>query len=657
MSDLLALPPDEFAALVRQAFEACRAGDFHALLSLPLTRSPLVTDCFLSDEPITDNTRRRALQAALQWAIDQFKPEGAHSWKDVEWRAWNILFYHYWQGERIAELADRMALGEQRLYELRARYFDALVLRLREELKNPQDTAGRKQAYIAARYAAFSPLEQAALRLTAIFRRAIPIPLLEQLLNKAVSQPVRRTDLDALIAARWLRVNAEHTTVEIHPEIRAVMLAKVASDERRRWHTWAGDYYQEQADYLEAAFHLRQAERYEEAAATLIAHQRKIINQNMPGLRSLLAEFRPTEIPESAWMRFRLIAGELAEKMQAVDAAIEEYGQALGAKDVAIQAEAYYRRAKVLRLKNVDEALAHYKRCIQLLEKSQTNTNLLAQAYIGEAWIFADQRPNFSKAQADLQRARELIDPADRELWAHLHNTWGELACHQGDLPGAIEHHLENWLAANETQNTELMLRALYNLGRAYTDAQQPQQALEYLQKCLDVARQAGDRRMQGVSQDAMGACHFLLGDYRTAIEHYLAAHEIFAGMGNRDWLAGNCYNLAEAHIAQGELEAARQRLTEGITIAQELGLQRYVEAFVALVAQHPQLDPRLTALQAHIVACVRAHGSITRGKCEELFGVSNRAAREALSDLVEKHILARVGSGRSTHYILERIK
>lgn len=658
---LLEMPIEQLAALTRKALDACRVGNMPDLAASPLGASSLVVTCFLAGKTdVSSREHGRAVLAVLRWAVEQIRPEGAHNWTAYNWRSYNLLHFFYLQGMRVADLAEKMAIVEQTFYDARPAALSAVTQVLRQELINPQDIPGRKKAYLEGVYTALTPQEQLPLRMTAIFRRPIPLAWLEKLLEddlRKVGKPRQANEISqrgGLLTSSFLISNEDHTLVQVHPEARPYLLSLATSIERQGWHTTAAACYQDQRDYLETAFHLRRAGYCKPAAEVILDHVREIAdNFQTEDLRERLAEFRPAELPKTLWMKLKLVAGDLAEKMQDLDSAIEEYRSALAAEDVDIRAEANYRLAKALRLQHVDEALAYHRQCIQLLEESGTQKMLLARAYIGEAWIFFDQRPDLTRAEANLARAESLIERTHRDLWAELHNAWGELAYHRGDLNSAIDHHLQSWMASVEIQHREFMLRASHNLGRIYIERGQTQEGLTYLQKCLSLAGQMGDRRMEGVCRDAMGAGYFELRDYAMAAQQYQLAHQVFIEMGNRDWLAANCYNLAEAYAAMNDFAQARAYFQEGLGIAQEMGLTRYLRSFDALASRYPGLavETRLDSRQIQVFEYICAHGLVKSTDCANALGFSKDQAIDILNTLIEKGLIQRQGKAGGTRY------
>ncbi len=655
---LLRLPDAEFANLVIQALKACREGQLLELATSPLAQSSLVTTCFLSDEPVTLDGRGRALMAVLYWAVERLRPAGEPLWTAHPWRMYLLLFHFYLRGMRVSELAEHMAVVEQTLYDTRPVAFNALAGVLRQELAAPQDAAQRKQEYVALRYASLQPREQVLLRCAAIYRHPIDITLLEETLRRSgLTQPAEPSfNLTRLIDNHLLISNDDHTVVMAHPEIRRYLLGMLSSAERRGWHEAAAYCSKESCDYLDAAIHYRQAGLLRSAAELLVTYHQAIVdNLQREELRGMLAEFRQVEVSETTWIQMKIIAGGLAETMQDVDTAITEYGKALSARDLEVKALAYYRRAKVLESKNLDEALAHYQYCIQLLETTNKLPALLAKAYIDQAWIYIQERPDLTQARAFLNRAGELVEPADREAWSQLHNAWGDWYYYQQNLREAVEHHQQGWLAANEIQNLELMLNSAHNLGTIYTETGDYTRALEYLTQALQFALQSGNRKMEAMCNKSLGACYFWLKDYLKAIDSYASAREIYIEMGNRNRQASACYDLAESYTALGEVTSARGYYQEGLAIAQELGLERYQRSFLELATSYPNLAPietNLSARQQRILAYLEANSQIKSDHCARMNEISKEQAIRDLNDLVDLGLLSRQGRARKTCYV-----
>lgn len=670
---LLAHPPAYLEERIAAALKSLREGDLLALGASPLAYTTLVTECFLTGEPITTDGRGRILRALLAWGIERLRPTGEPSWIKPAWRPYNILYHFYLEGTRASALAEAMAIAEQTLYHLRAQAISALTSVVRSELAAPAHSASRKQVVNADRYARLTGNEQQLLRLAAVFPGAAPAPVLH-----ALAHTLGNDDTPA--AAQQLALNqlmssdAQGREFVVHPELRSMLLTQLSPQERRLAHRAAAEHYAAHHNFLEAAQQWRAGDQPDRAAQTLIEHQRDIIdNLQVEELAALLADFHIGELEAGLWARLKILAGEIAEFTHHFDAALAEYQQALATPDLYTKALAYYRRAKAFEQSNSDESLAHYGRAAQLLETAaatavteEVRLTLLGNVYIDRAWLQMQVRADLARAEADLLRARALLDGApalrDRPVWCDLHNALGEFYHRRGKPELAVEHNWQAWLAANEARDLARMSKTAHNLGLVYMDnLRQYDRALDYLRKGEALARQTGNRQMEGLSAMSIGACHYWLGDLHGALQQYETAAGIFTENGNRALLARVHFGLAEAHAELGEQEAARRHQVAGMAIAAALGDQGALQEFATLAQQHPYLSAPptppptagLSERQHKALIYVQEHGQITNRDYQALTGVSQKQSVRDLNAMVAAQFLHRQGSGRATHYRL----
>ncbi len=682
MNDTILLnePIEPFEEHVTAALKSLREGDLLALAASTLAHSSLVEPCFLSGEPITADGRGRILRSVLRWAVAHLRPEGEATWVRPLWRSFNILHYFYLEGMRASELAEKMAIAEQTLYQVRPQAISLLASVLRNELAQASDLAGRRNAVFADRYARHSSSEQRLLRVAAVFPSAVPVRVLAQ-----AADELKLTDAaqatQSLILSHLVIGDELGNELVVHPQLRPYLLTLLMPEERRIIHSMAAEHYVQQQNFLEAAQQWRAVGQSERAALLLIEHQRDIIdNLQLEELVELLARFRAGEVSANLWPRLKILAGEIAEFTQNFAAAIAEYQLALGASDLYTKALAYYRRAKAFEHTNIDESLAHYARCVQLLEESLDSSNkteqtasgepglerwitLVCNVYIDRAWLQMQVRPDLVRAEVDLARAQALLDQhptlRSRPVWCDLYNALGGFYHRNGQAELAVQHTWQAWLAANESQDRERMSRTAHNLGSVYMgDLRQYDRALEYLRKSQELAQQMGNQQMAGLSTMSIGACYYWQGELRAAITQYQVAAEIFGESGNRTLLTRTYYGLAEAQIELGEGEVARQHYSEGVRIASELNDRGALRDFEELAKSHPQLIEPASALSTRQQAALiylRQHGQLTNREYQEVTGVSQKQAVRDLNELVERAIVRREGKGRAIRYVISK--
>ncbi|MGB0388942.1 MAG: DeoR family transcriptional regulator [Ardenticatenaceae bacterium] len=659
---LLDKSADEFGLLVEEGLRCNRDEPLSELSQLGLAYSSLVEDCFLGGETVSDKLRALGVLSVLCWGIDQLRPDGEHSWFDNKWRLYNVLYYPYIMGMRFPVLAKKMALTDANLYKrVRPKALKALSRVLRREVKSGTHVEERKEYALAARYEGLSSEARQLARMAALFGTPMPEKLLYQLAEEEgisnISASVRR-----LLRANLLRSLDEGAKVELHPEIRAYLLTLLSPEERERWHHVAGEYYLTQQDYLEAACHFRRMgneEGYHLAAQTVIEHQTSITNQHpMEELSEFLSKFSDHELPDTLWFQLKMVSGDVAIAREKVDVAIAEYGQALRAEQIDMKALAYYKRAEAYRRRDLDQALLHYNEGIKLLAKSTPPCPRLTECYIGRAWFFTQARQDLERAEQDLQHAQKFIGNDDPTIKWALHNAFAGLYARREEPQAAqavIDHRLQAWLAAEETQDLVLRMKTAINLGFDYAELlQEYQKALQYITLSQEIAVKMGDRQMEGLSTKYVGNCYYWLKQHDVAIAHYKQAHTILLEAGNLNWLISTCVDLAGIHGEIGALPEAKRYFDEGVRLAKRLGHLRYLQEFEKIASKCPGLPPvdaDLNPRQLNALDYVKQHGKITKREYVELTRVSPATANRDLKDMCKKHFLLRKGQKRGTYY------
>lgn len=661
MSDgmiLTQVPEMVFQAAVSDALKLYREGDWLKLADVLLAHTPLVEACFLEGEVVGHAERARIMAAMLHWAVDKLSPGGEPNWLASSWRHYHVLAGYYLEGRRVAELAEQLAIVEQTFYSWRTTALQAVSRVIFQELLTPQDLNGRCRYALKARYNHYTSREQKLLRWLSIFAPGefVPQIWLEQFLPaENWAEEVQHLRLMGVILA-----NEPATAVALHPGLHAFISLLLPANEKKTWHQLAAQQAQQRQEYLAAACHWQWAGDFVALAQTLITYRQAIFDANQAdGLRALLIAFPFAELNTLPTLQaqLKIVAGKVAEYVQNMEAAIADYGEALGAPDLPTKAQAYYLRAKALQRHNVDESLAHFEYGIELVATA-VEPDLLSlhvNMIIDRAWIFIQERPDPVRATADLAQAEAIIPPQDRALWADLYNAQAGLAYQKKNLQEALSYRLKAWVAASETQDLERMTKMAYNLGQAYLWLQEYAPGLDYLKKSSDLAQKAGNLQMQGLSHKGMGSCYFLQGQMGNAIVHYQMAYVLWDKTKNANWRSVICYDLAEAYATLGDLATARRYFNEGQALAAELGASRTVAAFTALATQHPGLVLALNERQQLALGEAQKTGAITKQAYAALTAVSPSQAHRDLQALCEMGLLQMQGKGRATQYILEK--
>ena len=82
-----------------------------------LTQSPLLNlNVVVQAREEQEGDGVRALRAVLREAVESLRPPGEQSMTAAQWTLYNLLDLKYWQGYRMSDIANRMAISESDLY-------------------------------------------------------------------------------------------------------------------------------------------------------------------------------------------------------------------------------------------------------------------------------------------------------------------------------------------------------------------------------------------------------------------------------------------------------------------------------------------------------------------------------------------------------------
>lgn len=650
------LAVDSVHDAVKEAFRALRQGDLPALGASMLADTPLVRTCLLR-EPALPPERALVLQAMLRWATDRLQPGGTRDWQDRRWLDYNLLQAYYWEGHSIADLAEWSGYSDMHVTQsLRPRALTNVTQILYEEFVHPRDLAGRQQYVAAALYERLPEVARTALICVAALPGAVSLDLLYRL----VGHTELASALQQLLSLQMLHTADDAQHVVVHPLLRPFARLQTPPDHRRDWLVAAARWYVEHGEPGTAVACYAAAQHFEQGAAVLRETWKAIVDradlQAIDQLRTNLAVYVQSRLPQSVRCELARIAGQVAEFRGDLDQAYASYEQALAAPDAAIRGFALYRLAELSKRRHTMAlALAYYQRAIQTLDDAPDQTVLLARLCIDRAMIYIQEQPDLEQAVSDLRRADQLVPASEQALNSDLHNAWASYCYQRRDHEAELHHRLQAWLYAVETHDRERMLKTAHNLGQAYAWRQQFDEALRHLERSQELARQTGNQQLFGAGCKTIGNIYFWQARYDLAEAEYRAAYTLFREIGNRNWQGYLCYELAELYATRQRWTAARAYCAEGRNLAESLQNRKLADAFDELAQQFPLTTAVLNERQQQAVAYLLEHGQITNKDYCDLAQCSPVTAARDLKDGVDQGVFTRVGQGRGTAYQLAR--
>ncbi|MEH2461370.1 tetratricopeptide repeat protein, partial [Nostoc sp.] len=140
----------------------------------------------------------------------------------------------------------------------------------------------------------------------------------------------------------------------------------------------------------------------------------------------------------------------------------------------------------------------------------------------------------------------------------------------QVDLWGQL---IAAWEKTGERENSKYWV-ALTSLGHAYNYLGQYQQAIEFQQQSLEIAREIGahDRFEEAISLGNLGLIYNSIGQYQQAVEFHQKSLEIARKTGAADVEINSLGHLGLAYRSLGQYQQAIKFYQQELKITQEIG-------------------------------------------------------------------------------------
>lgn len=162
----------------------------------------------------------------------------------------------------------------------------------------------------------------------------------------------------------------------------------------------------------------------------------------------------------------------------------------------------------------------------------------------------------------------EAQKKGDKSLLAKAQSTLGEAYMNQGDFDMGFEsmtNALENVPSDKPNQSAYIYVR----LSGCYTKLGDLSAAFQYVDKAINICKEANDLKSLAMCYNARGLVYILVPDNGKAEENFKAALKINRELGERKLIAVNLNNLC---LYEGNTEEKIEMLREAIAINDSLG-------------------------------------------------------------------------------------
>jgi len=228
--------------------------------------------------------------------------------------------------------------------------------------------------------------------------------------------------------------------------------------------------------------------------------------------------------------------------------------------DLIADASRLYRAGKT------DEAEKEFKEV--LLKAKETNDSLAqAEAHLGLGSV-AYRRANYDAARSECEKARSLFNALhDSRGVARTEEYFGNIAWQLGDNKTARSYYdeaLKRFEAAGlQREKAELLVLLAFA-----TDGYPERIKLDT--QALEIARQIGDRRIQGQALHGIGQWLFVQGDSEGAEQKYEEAEALLDSSEDKMVLARVLLSEGRLQRAHGEMDRAIELYSRALQMSEE---------------------------------------------------------------------------------------
>jgi tetratricopeptide (TPR) repeat protein len=200
----------------------------------------------------------------------------------------------------------------------------------------------------------------------------------------------------------------------------------------------------------------------------------------------------------------------------------------------------------------------------------------LCRDYSNETWRVREVRQHCRDQQAWSEAATEASRHlADRHGEGTALGTLGRAYLALGQPQKALEFHFRHLELARAVGHRRGETRALGDLGSAYAVLGHPEKAAEFHRQRLELAREIGDRSGEASALGNLGLSRADLGQPQQAAEFHRQHLELAREIGNRRGEGRALYHLGDAYAALGQPHKAIEVILLGLALVREVGDRR----------------------------------------------------------------------------------
>jgi tetratricopeptide (TPR) repeat protein len=498
---------------------------------------------------------------------------------------------------QLLELVWQRTEGNPKLTELAASALSRLGSDRAAMEKFVTSMAGKRDIrdYVMTHiYAALTPEEQRVVSALSIFPTPVGWDMAKDML---AAEGVRGavSCIDALVNKSVLS-ETEDDAISCHGLVRDFCYRNLDRQDQMRFHQWAAEYYEEDRNILAASYH--HFIRGDEARALdlLTTNTRALINAGGAGaLLEQLTRFDTRHLTLGQKLALNQARGDAHTVRGEYQQALEVYRAAL--KDAPTEKD----RAALLhtiglvyrRLWEYPQAIQHLHQALAISSRVGDQVGI-AQSHTQLGWA-NHQSGQLEQASEHFALGLNLAKSLeDRTLLGLVIHGLGQIDMSEGKLDEARVRLEESRHIFHTTDDPVREARVTADLGWTYYWMGDSECAFALIRDVAQVLEKIGDVDGLSIQYNNLGHLHHQLGKHQEAIHYYERLANLASNLQNKPLLSTACAGMADAYLALGNMQRAREyaqdayRIAQGSNSAVDQGVSLRILGEVALALGEP---------------------------------------------------------------------
>ena len=160
----------------------------------------------------------------------------------------------------------------------------------------------------------------------------------------------------------------------------------------------------------------------------------------------------------------------------------------------------------------------------------------------------------------------------DRTLLATAFCDAGDIYARRNPPKDALTYLQKCLTIFAETGDKKGQAQALHSMAVAYDTERRNELAVQHYEKSLALSQEVGDRKLTALIFNGLGMAHTSLGHYEVGLDFYFKARALSEELGDKSTLNMALNNIGTRYLAQGRYAEALDYLHKSLAVIQEMG-------------------------------------------------------------------------------------